>query len=360
MSELRTIGWRLANRLLNSGWIASVTIEYQEHSLILGKDDFILSERVLRFCLNFLGERPLTGKSDIFAWAASFVRFDQGICRIWVDCERPCGYMGFDVIADLIILGCRLSQALVLPCAQYRPEDLMRVYRTREEALFSYASFVSYVIEHDDDLSTQECDPTLRDFWLCCPKHRFLFVQRLLFNGWLHHICWDQDREAQESTPWPEYTAEEQSLQVDRALETALLQRLTDLLNCSFTAQTWLEARFDYAHSAEQEQWSNPTASCQWKHHTSHACCPFHTAMMALSYLFATWLTHFDSLYQMSSMVDGHGWSPGLSSGNGIALLIHLAQLDSHSIPFSKWFQGVPLIDVTSFHRRKVGEGGEG
>jgi hypothetical protein len=203
MSEVELIGQRMSQHLLASGWLESVEIELQEKSLVLTlfPDNALgLSpqyERIMRFCLNFLGDsmsHALT--SSVFPWCAAHVGgvFPDRACPIWINCSHLCGYIGIDVLCELILLGLRLSQSLSLsPIApqDFHPEDLLQVYRTKEEVLDFYEQFITHVIQAGDDLPTKACDTSLRSLWLCCPKHRFLFLQRLMLNGWLHHIAWE-------------------------------------------------------------------------------------------------------------------------------------------------------------------------
>ncbi len=304
-SENSKIGQRMYATLQASGLLSSVEIELHENQ-----------------------------RRELFIWCALFV---ETPCRIWVDCESPCGYAGFDVLSELIILGLKLSQSLVPSFYSYSPGDLLRVYRTKDEVLNFYADMASRVIKDDADLPAQECDMALRDLWLCCPKHRLLFVQRLLLVGWLHHLLenWDTpEREAKS------YLLDPPSLQ----------QLIAHLLEQTFTPQEYLRSRFAYEVRREQEQWDLRTHQCLRKHHTSLLCCPFHVSMTAIWYLFSAWLVHFDDIYHMSDMRDEEGYDRALSCADGVALFIHLSKLNVSDMTFPEWLRDVPTFDVSKYH----------
>jgi hypothetical protein len=77
MSLSQTIGQRLAERLWKSGWLRRIEVSPQAQSLVRHlwpRDDIRLSERLLRFVLNFLGEHKRCAKpNDILVWNAAFV-----------------------------------------------------------------------------------------------------------------------------------------------------------------------------------------------------------------------------------------------------------------------------------------------
>jgi hypothetical protein len=263
----------------------------------------------------------------------------------WIDTD----YEGFEVLSELLLLALRLS--CILPSHSdkriYQMEDLVQVFRTKEEALAYYERFVAQVIQAGDDLLTHECEPSLRIWWMCCPKHRFLFVERLIIADWLHHIfeAW---------TPQEEYEAGSKSdYLVNPPSKEEMQQRLAALLAQTFSSpQDWLHARFVFATQAEQEHWYQPVKYvCQRKHHDSLLCCTFHTALNVIWYLFSAWLEHYNDLYQMRSMTDERGYTPGLFSPNGIALLVHLARLDTNGIPFPARFQRALEGNIGKFHR---------
>jgi hypothetical protein len=168
-----------------------------------------------------------------------------------------------------------------------------------------------------------------------------------MLNGWLHHIAWEW-KLGQEYSELPDT---EYLLEVPTVEEVK--QCLSDQLERTFTPQQWLQAYFACEARVEEQHWERPTGQCLRKHYVSLACCPLHTALNATFYLFRQWLEHFDTLYHMSEMADEHGHTSGLLSANGVALLIHLAKLDTNSIPFTEWFQGVPFVDIRKFHRIK-------
>lgn len=358
IAELEMIGQRMGERLLASRLLSTVEIELQEKSFVLTFSPIptlTISQRIMRFCMNFFGElKPPPRHHELFTWCAAFAEFpDDRTCRVWVACDFYTGYAGFDVLSELLLLGLKLSSKLPSPVESngYRLEDLVQVYRTKEEVLTVYEHFVAQVIGAGDDLPTNECEPLLRTRWTCCPKHRFLFVQRLMLNDWLHHIfdVWDPDEEY-EVLPEMDYLVDHPSVE-------EMQQSLADFLAKTFPPQEWLRARFAYAVQVEREHWDRPIKHlCQRKHHISLACCSFHTAMMAIWYLFSTWLEHYNDIYHMSEMRDEQGYPSGLSSANGIAFLIRLANLDTCDIAFTGWFKGVPSIDVSKFHLQQDGD----
>lgn len=352
MSELETIGQRMGERLLASELLSSVEIELQEQAksliLVLSPQTRELSpqyERIMRFCLNFQGNyKSLAQKKNAFVWCGAFVEniSPNKTCRVWINCTSPCGYIGFDVLSELILLGLKLSQSLPPISHTYHMEHLMHIYRKKEDVLTFYERFIAYVIQANDDLPTEDCEVSLHTLWLCCPKHRFLFVQRLLLNSWLHHIFWNFDLNE-------EYLPAERVYLLTPPMTEELKRLLSDHLRQAFTPQQWLQARFAHSILLEEQHWERPTKDCQRKH-DGWACCPLHTALSALSYLFGRWLEHFDSLYHMSRMVDEQGQISGLSSVNGMALFIHLAQLDINGLTFPYWFKDVPSVDIKQFH----------
>jgi hypothetical protein len=357
MSELETIGQRMGERLLASGLLSSVEVELQEQEknliLVLSPQrPHALSpqyERIMRFCINFQGNhKSYAQKKNVFIWCSAFVEeiSPDKTCRVWINCKSPCGYMGFDVLSELILLGLKLSQSLSPVSHAYQLEHLMQIYRNKEDVLTFCEHFIAYVIQAGDDLPTKECEAPLHTLWLCCPKHRFLFVQRLLLGGWLHHIFWNFDS-------GKEYLPDREYLLAPPAGED-LKQLLSDHLRQAFTPRQWLQARFAYSTLLEEQHWERPTKQCQRKHHMSWACCPLHTALNALSYLLSQWLEYFDTLYHISDMVDEEGHAVGLFSINWMALFIHLAQLDIRDISFPRWLEEVPSVNIQQFHYRQA------
>lgn len=345
----------MGERLLASRLLSTVEIELQKKSLVLTLSPIptlMISQRIMRFCMNFFGEqKPRARSHELFNWCAAFAEFPTDhTCQVWVDCDFYIGYEGFDVLSELLILGFKLSYKLLSPSesSAYCLEDLLQVYRTKEEVLDFYERFVAQVIQTGDDQPTNECEPSLHARWTCCPKHRFLFVQRLMLNGWLHHIfdAWNPSKEY-EALPDMDYLVDHPSVQ-------EMQQRLSHLLKQTFSPQEWLRTRFAYAVQEEREHWERPVKhSCQRKHHISLVCCSFHAAMTAIWYLFSTWLEHYNDIYHMSSLVDEQGHPSGLFSVNGIAFLVHLAKLDTRDISFTERFKGVLSVDVSVFHLQK-------
>jgi hypothetical protein len=310
----------------------------------------------MRFCINFFGElKPPARSHYLFHWCAAFAEFPSDeICKVWVDCDFYIGYGGFDTLTELMLLGLKLSRTLSLSpsnsCSSaYRLEDLMQIYRTKEEVLTYYEHFVTQVLQSGDDLPTNECDPEFSIRWTCCPKHRYMFIQRLMLNDWLHHIFdtirFDEEEE-HEALPERDYL-------VDYPSTEEMKQRLSNLLVQTFSPQEWLRARFAYGVQAEHEHWELPIKdTCQRKHHGSLLCCQFHTTMNIIWFLFSAWLEHFNDIYHISSWVDEQGHVPGLSSVNGVALFIHLANIDTSGITFTNWFKDVLSVDIKKFHLR--------
>ncbi len=356
-AELETIGQRIATRLMQCQLLSTIEVELREECLVLTLQPIAtltLSPRIMRFCLNFLGaRRHHAQQNELFIWCAVFVEdCDPQCCRIWIDCAHPCGYQGFDVLAELLLLGLNLSRELLPSIHTGSLDDLLQVYRTREEVLTFYKRFITHVIRVSADLPTEACEPQLYARMLCCPKHRHLLLQRLLLNHWLHHLydAWK---------PFQEYDALPDMEYVSAPPTPAQMQqRLATLLDQSFAPQAWLEARFAYSVQAENERWELPTLLCQRKHHVSLACCSFHTAMMAIGYLFSAWLEHFDDLYHIRDMRGEHSGKIGLYSVTGVALFIHLAKLDISNIPFTRWFEKVPHKDVSMYRWVQLHDGG--
>ena len=358
ISEQENIGQRMSERLMASGLLSAVKVELQEKSFVLTLSPIptlTISQRIMRFCLNFFGNsKPRPCDQELFFWCAAYVEFpNDQTCTVWVDSDFfYAGSAGFDVLTELLLLGLRLSCALPSPVQEspYSMERLVHVYRTKEEVLTFYEGFVAQVIRDGDDLPTSTCEPSLRTRWVCCPKHRYLFVQRLLIADWLHHILSEYHFEGNyEALPEIDYLVDHPSIE-------EMQHRLSGFLAQTFSPQEWLGMRFAYTMQVEHEHWDRPIRHvCQRQHHISFACCPFHTAMTAIWYLFSAWLQHYNDIYHISDVVDEHGYSSGLSSINGIALLVYLAKLDTQNISFPEWFQSVPSIDVSKFHLNKKG-----
>jgi hypothetical protein len=349
-SELETIGQRLTTRLQPCQALSSIEIEFQAESLVLTLQSItsvVLNPRILRFCLNFLGsDKHCAEQTELFCWCAAFVEHcDQHACRVWIDCHFYCGYQGFDVLAELILLGLKLSCELRPSSFTDTLSNLFQMYRRPEEVLAFYEGFVAHVISEEADLQANACDPQLYARFLCCPTHRRLLLQRLVLNHWLHHLFdnWEPGQEYHE-LPEMEYISAHPTL-------SQMQQRLSALLEQTFSAQGWLEARFAYSVQAENEHWDRPTLSCQRKHHISLACCAFHTAMITVGDLFSAWLEHFDDLYHIRGMKSEENGHFGLFSVTGIALFIRLARLDIREITFTRWFEGVPSKDVSAYRR---------
>ena len=354
LSELETIGQRMITRMKPCQLLSSIEVEPQKESLVLTLQPIAqlsLSPRILRFCLNFFGNhKHCAEQTELFCWYAAFVEHcDQHACRIWIDCHFPCGYAGFDVLAELIVLGLKLSRDPRPSSFTDALSNLFQVYRRSEEVLAFYESFVAHVIAEEADLQAAGCDPQLYARFLCCPTHRRLLLQRLVLNRWLRHLFdnWETDQEYHE-LPEIEYVSTHPTL-------SQMQQRLSAHLEQTFSAQEWLEARFAYSVQAEDEHWDWPTLSCQRKHHISLACCAFHTAMMTIGDLFSAWLEHFDDLYHIREMESEQNRKFGLFSVTGIALFIRLAHLDITHITFTHWFEKVPLKDVSTYHRQVAG-----
>ncbi len=357
-SELETIGQRMTTRLGPCQMLSSIEVEFQAESLVLTLQTIspvALNPRILRFCLNFLGgHKQCAEQTELFIWCAAFVeQCDPHACRIWIDCHFFCGYQGFDVLAELILLSLKLSREMPLSPSPSNLSDLFQVYRTPEEVLAFYEGFVAHVIAEEADLQANACDPQLYARFLCCPTHRRLLLQRLVLNHWLHHLFdnWEPDQEYHE-LPEMEYVSAHPTL-------SQMQQRLATLLEQTFSAQAWLEARFAYSVQTENEHWDRPTLSCQSKHHVSFACCAFHTAMSAIGDLFSAWLEHFDDLYQIREMKSEDSGKFGLCSVTGIALLIRLAHLDISHITFTRWFEDLPSKDVSTYHQQGNAPRGE-
>ena len=352
MSESEIIGQRIGERLLASGLLSSVEIMPEDTSLTLTLvpvSTLVLSDRVLRFCLNFLGERkqPIwRSHSSLCPWYVEVL--PGNTCTITIQSIDHCiGYAQFDALANVTILGLQLSRTLPVVSMSYSPADLMRVYGSVEEVMALYQRFVAQVILAGDDLPTQECKPSLRDGWLCCPKHRLLFVQRLVLNDWLCHLLWEWEP-TERALPDIEYLS-----QAPSAEDLKLYLEVT--LARSFTPGQYLTGRFDYLVMTEKSLWGRPTRQCQRRHHVSFKCCPLHLAMAALWALYNAWLEHFDDLYGISLMKDEKGYAPGLFSVAGVALFIHLAGLDTSEITLSEGFRTLLSCDISRYHRQESG-----
>src|SRR5581483_5190258 len=153
-----------------------------------------------------------------------------------------------------------------------QPADLLRIYRRKEDILVAYEHLAAHVIQTDSDLYTESCEETLRDRWLCCPKHRLLMLQRILLNGWLHHTL-------NEWEPYQEYDAEPDQIYLAPPPQEETQSYLTDILQRTFTPREWLQTRFSRLYQGEQEGWELPTHTCQRKHHINLLCCPFHASL---------------------------------------------------------------------------------
>jgi hypothetical protein len=336
MLEL-AIGQHMAERLWASGLLSSVEVELEAESLMLvlvSAQGRVLSERVMRFCIDFQGSKQQEGRRNVFGWCSSNIEeiSDQRCC-IRVSGLLPAE---FDMITEVILLGLRLSRFLPPSSVFYESSNLLRVYQTREDVLAFYEHFVAQVIQAGDDRLGHPCNVSLRDLWLCCEKHRFLFVQRLMLNDWLDFFLSASDTEDHNVFLHPS--------------EGELKQRLAHLLARELTPQEWLKARAEYAAKSEEHGWDQRPRECKRSHYAYWACCSFHRAMMALTFLFSNWLEHFDTVYHVAEMKDQSGFAPDLMGPAGIALLVKQARLDTRTIPQTEWFEAVCAVNTDEFH----------
>lgn len=353
-TEQAMIGQRMRERLLASGWLCAVEMELQEESFILTLTPrHTMSEcllRLLRFCVNIFGEvRPPTCRHGLFGACAAFASCaDDQRCQVWVACD--CSFTGFNVITELVLLAFKISHVPPALCEHrvYALENLVQVYRTKDDVLAWYEGMVAQIIADGDDLPTEGCEPSLRTCWACCPKHRYLFVQRLLVAHWLYHLlaAWELDEEYA-VFPGIDYL-------VDYPQQEEMQQRLSRLLARTLTPQEWLQEYVAYVAQSEREHWERPIKDvCQRKHHISLSCCPFHGAMNAIEYFFSAWLVHFGDCYHLRFYVDEQGYAPPLLGGIGIALLMHLAKLSTEGMSLPTWFEQLSRIDLSTFHMKE-------
>src|SRR2546429_4925560 len=131
MLEL-AIGQHMAERLWASGLLSSVEVELEAESLMLvSAQGMVLSERVMRFCIDFQGSKQQEGRRNVFGWSNIEEISDQR-CRIRVSGLLPAE---FDMITEVILLGLRHSRFLPPSSVFYESSNLLRVYQTREDVL---------------------------------------------------------------------------------------------------------------------------------------------------------------------------------------------------------------------------------
>jgi hypothetical protein len=248
------------------------------------------------------------------------------------------------------MMAVKFSQPSVLATKSfysYDLDDLLRVHHSRDELLAEYERFVSGVLANHDDQATPLCDPALRDMWLCCPKHRYLFARRLMLSARLCELHDPLQSSKEFKTEYTEYS--ETYFFLEAPTHEEMKQYVSSLLAQSLTPRSWFEEYFAHYDHLDREHWERATRHCSRLDHISFQCCTFHQSLNVIGRFFETWLVCFDSLYHMS-YVSTQDYLFGLRSLYGLALFAHKAHVDLRTMTIPPRYEHMLDVYVSDDH----------
>jgi len=340
MNNVQEIERRFTQILLDTGKVTHVTIQHAEsrHDIHLTPaTDAMVDERLLRLLLEWTGNRPRASwsprpyENPLFVEEASSEHITVSVHGVnWTG--NTIGQ--HETLAQLLVL------ALSFIPAGSGGFDLLHLYTAKEEVEKAYRAWATRVLSHEQDSFSSSCDRMLRPYWLCCPEHRTLLLERMNLRDWLiaYNRNWNPRYDYHEDG-YTSYMTHEPSA-------TAIRDSLTRMSYDS--PQAYLDAYFTFTQESKHYGWHRPTRSCTWKEHEQGRCCQTHVALCLQRRMLDAWAQYYNDLLDLSHT---HCTRGGFFDPIHISLFLRAARIDPSDLQLPRWYHSI-VTDEARKERR--------